>query len=259
MGDSLAPALAWLVFVPLLLLKRNRTWQAWLVFAPLLVVHAVWGVVNRAFPLPSSTSDFIGAIIGALAMGLAVLWLWGAQLMHRQRLVCFVRSAVVMAVIIVLSVLSRGGSGGDEERTIYTLISAGMLGGSLLAGWAVAGFCCRRRYTARRFVLWVFVWCLVCSVLCCAAVLVVDASRILPSDVWRYLLRRAIVGVVSGVGVFLVSLPFLILARVSPLYRERLHACLRLPGMSAQTDATGETEADEGLRLPREDGPEETT
>ena len=97
--------------------------------------------------------------------------------------------------------------------------------------------------------LWVFVWCLVCSFVVCFAVmsifLVVNASRILPSDVWRYLLRQTIASVVSGVGVFLVSLPFLILSLASPLYRERLYACFRLPRMSAQTDATGETEADE--------------
>ncbi len=92
--------------------------------------------------------------------------------------------------------------------------------------------------------LWTILICLAATLLFYATVFIFQQA---PIPISTVLLVAVIFGSVLGACIYLMNLPYMVLALRSPFFRERFYACLRLKsmpgGLASQTQATENTEA----------------
>jgi len=239
------PALAlWVVLVlAIVLVKANRNPRALLILVPLLIINLLWSILEKARPFPSSTMAVFDQVFVSLTVGIAVLWLLCHKLGNRNRFIISLLAFVIMAVIGLIGAVSYGITEFSEEMAAIMVIFATLLV-TMLLGFVLSGWCCRKCYSGLRFMLWLAVWTVAVSI----AVLLgyVGIGIVITSISGGYmppywiLLTVFGVGLVLGLCVYVINLPYMILALRSSFFRERFYACLRLKSMrttAVQADA----------------------
>lgn len=232
----------WAVLVALLfLVPANRCAQAWLIVLPVLAVQLGWSMFARLLSLPVSLAENTGGVLVALAASWAAVWLVAPWLTQR-----------LIPVALVLALGLMWGVGGVYSFGAYDMASLNQAGVSMLAillGSAVllsstvlTAICCRRSARPERFLPWALWWTVVVTLMLVALLatfLMIGPFVIMGlldgngawdvvSVVLGMLIGLLILGGVSGVAIYLVNLPFLLLARKSPLFRARMDDTLRL-------------------------------
>jgi hypothetical protein len=91
--------------------------------------------------------------------------------------------------------------------------------------------------------LWLALWCVV---VCVASMLVFYSIMFAisrpPISFFAILFQLLIVGLIFGLCVYMVVVPYMILAFRSSFFRQRFHACFHLPAMAALSTDTSDTE-----------------
>lgn len=218
-----------LVGLPLVLLKRNRTPQAWLILLPLVLVAVVWRMPLRLVFAPADVEQVFGIVIASLSAGWAVVWLLGDWI---RDFAGPVRFALVWGILMAAGALCYVGHFGiaaaDELGGLAVM--DGVCGLSLAAAMGLSAACCGRAYRPRAFMAWLALW----NVLAVAApvAFLVPVTAVFEGSGPSFPEFVAIVAgsSVLGVIVYVVNLPFMILAFKSPFYRERFRSLWRLGG-----------------------------
>ena len=224
--------LPWVALLVLLLLKPNRSVAAWSVLLPALIVSVAIGLV--AALLAAVGGSFPAIQTGfSLSLGLSAVWLLGHRISSGNRLLAVVQSLVVFSAMEVVAVLAGTGV---TVNALWEIISYVLCGVILLLAIVLASAWCRKRYTVGRYLVGLAVACMLCSTvagLIAFAVMALsggmplhDVSALVP--VLGGLLGA---GLVLGLIMAGLLLPFVILAVKNKLYRERLYGTVRLPGM----------------------------
>ena len=256
----------WAVLVALLfLVPANRCAQAWSIVLPVLAVQIGWSMFARLLSLPVSVAENAGGVLVTLAASWAAVWLVAPWLKQRP-----------VPVAVVLALVLMSGVGAVYSFTNYDLASLDQAGFSILAvllgsavllsSTALAAIDCRRSARPERFQLWALWWTVVVTLMLVAllgTVLVIGPFVTmglldgygpweLVSIVLSMLLGLLILSGVSGVAIYLVNLPFLVLARQSPLFGTRRDNTLRLvcgtqDAGSGAPSVDGEVVVDSGL------------
>jgi len=258
------PLLPWLAILALLALKPNHGWSAWWIWLPLACLAAGWhyvqlGLESQRFGLPNDVYNVLIDAARALAFGVAALWLLAPYVGRQHRFHSFLRMVFVLAVLGVFSLAVTAGWG--DEAAAARIAALPGPGFAVAAGWAkgaaqvmmlallalvitaamvLSGLACRGHHRPFQLCLWLFltllaVWAAASALL---HVLYLIAS---PGSV-DY-------APILGFGLFMVAvtfatlLPFLILASVSPFFRERLKALLHVkpevpPAIAPSPDAS---------------------
>ncbi|TVS14755.1 MAG: hypothetical protein EA424_18340 [Planctomycetaceae bacterium] len=231
----------WAVLVALLfLVPANRCAQAWLIVLPVLAVQLGWSMFARLLSLPVGVAENAGGVLVALAVSWAAVWLVAPWLTQR-----------LIPVGLALALLLMWGVGGVYSFSAYDMASLNQAGVSILAvllGSAVllsstvlTATCCRRSARPERFLPWALWWTVVVTLMLVAllaTVLMIGPFIIMGlldgngawdvvSVVLGMMIGLLIWGGVLGVAIYLVNLPFLLLARQSPLFRARRDDTLR--------------------------------
>lgn len=226
-----------LLFLP----KFNRCAQAWLILLPVLAVSLAWSMVARLLFLSVEVAESFGGVLVALAASWAAVWLL-APWIARRRIV----TGLVLAMVVMLA------GGGVYFFSVYDLGSADemmfpgvthLVGAlALLSATGLSAFNCRRKYQPRRYMAWLLLWTMAAAtVLVVLNVLLwllgpmIFATIFDGSGAWEMLAMlvmalvfTCIAGGLLGVAIYLVNLPFLLLATRNPFYRDRFHDVLRL-------------------------------
>ena len=229
---SLTPLLIpCLLVVALLAFPRNRSWQAWWIWMPLGLAAVV-----AFFPpmLPSAAGPALDAFL-ALAVGLATLWLLASGSSHR--FLTFARSLLIVGGFGMIALLSgqSGKSLGGQVFGEGILLLIAALATTLTL--ALVGWLSRGRESASRILVLAFgsmtvIWLLVAAPFIGFIVIAGDLSSQLGE-------MLTVVIAVAAVN-YATALPFLILAWLSPFYRERLRALLHVtPGAPPMAPAPG--------------------
>ena len=212
--------LPWLGILALLLLKSNRNGPAWLIWLPLGLVTAA---TLTPWPgLPSGTEVLLD-MVGALAFGLAAVWLLANELRRKYRLLTFLCIAPTLLGFSGLGLVSRQDVEWLSVEAVQVGIALGVAALVISLAMTVAGFLVRRRYRFWSFCLWLVllvpaVWLVVAAPFLLVAGLT-SGGRI----PWGQLVFPVLV--VAAI-TFAILLPFLVLSCVSGLFRERLKALL---------------------------------
>ena len=220
--------LPWLGVLLLLLLKANRSAQAWLVWLALLAVLAIQIAARRVLDfLPSELLEMFLDVIGALAFGLAAVWLTGQAYGPRHRLLGFLGILGIMAGfgVVTLAVGQTSGSVSEEALRAGVLLAFSVLAVSIAL--SLGGLCCRRRYRPATLFQWLMLWLLVIPLVLSSPFFVLAAVVSGEAAPWGELL----LGILVFAGVSLAALtPFLVLSFAHPFFRRRLQELLRLGG-----------------------------
>jgi hypothetical protein len=247
----------WLVLVlALVMIKANRNRRAWLILIPLVAVSLLWTIFKKVAPLPSSYLSTSDPLFVSLVIGISVLLLLGHKIGNRNRFVTFLLAWVLMTVVGIAGVISYSGLS-FSQQAVGSVIVFAMTALAMLLAFVFAGRCCRKRYSNLRFMLWLAVWdVVVCEMIFLGylAIAMVIMSMIgdMPDGLRlsSVLLQLAVTGLVVGICLYVILLPFMILAQRSGFFRERFYACLRLKSMSEIVGCECETEG--GLSGERE-------
>ena len=250
------PSLAlWLVLVAaLIIIKANRTPRILLILVPLLIVNVLWLLLTKMMDFRSSADiEMFNMMFNSLVAGITFLWLFAPKLSRFNPWIAFFLSFALIVMLFLVGILSYLGFGFSQD-TVVALPMLSVLALAILLGFILAGWRCRKRYGPVRFMLWLAIWMVA---VCLASMLVFYAITIMiqraPIPISTILFVAAIVGLVLGVCLYVINLPYMILALSSSFFRERFYACLRLkpmPTAQKQVDSSRLDTQDPGTEIP---------
>ncbi len=249
---SVPALLLWAVLVlAIVLVKANRNPHALLILVPLLIVNLLWFGFLKLFHFASVTRVQFDSLFASYTVGITVLWLLAHKLGNRNRFVTFLLALVVMTVVSLVGAISYNMSFSDETTQVSFLLV--VLAFTMLFGFVLAAWRCRKRYSGLRFMLCLGVWTIAVGIVSLLSFFVIAvviwslAGGSLPP--YSILIQVFIVGLIFGVCLYVIVFPYMILALRSSFFRERFYACLRLKSMpttvaQADVDQVGEQSQD---------------
>jgi hypothetical protein len=243
----------WIVLALVILLVRdNRDPRVLLIFIPIFLVRLLWSLFQPILGAPSDVLAIIGVLVDALAVGMAVLWLLAYKLGKQNRFVSFLLVLGVLVTVSFVAIVSHqawSSRAGLELLVIQALGIATMLLVFVLAGWH-----CRRRYGPWRFMLWLALWTAVISIVAFLIFFLITLIAEGPSDPLEELIRQLpqvlLVGLIFALCIYILNLPFMILAFTTPFFRKRFYAYFHLKSMSISSPS--------GTKKPHGDDLEQT-
>ncbi|MCP4611093.1 MAG: hypothetical protein GY845_20480 [Planctomycetes bacterium] len=191
----------------------------------------MWFGFGRFLGVPSSVKMQFNSLFTSFVTGIALLWLFAHKLGNRNRFITFLLAFIIM---IVISIIGQAAYGEFSEQTIMFLLFIIFLSLAVLMSFVLAGRQCRVKYTGLRFILWLALWSIVS---CFAAMMILVVFTMIiqrpPLQMLKTILFQVLItGLVTGLLLYVINLPFIILAIYSPFFRERFYACLRLKSMT---------------------------
>jgi hypothetical protein len=226
LGLWIVPALAILLF------RENRYPRVLLIFIPIFLVRVFWSqfqyILGAPFGVnseaPSEVLEVFRALIDALAIGLAVLWLLAYKLGNRNRIITLVLAMVVLAGVTVIAVVLY------QVWIPFDLVIFQSLGiATMLVIFVLAGWRCRKRYGPWRFMLWLALWAMVISLVAIIAYFLILEGQL--EELIGQIPKVLYVGFIFGLYIYILNLPFMILAFASPFFRRRFYAYFHLNSM----------------------------
>jgi hypothetical protein len=231
-----------LIIVLLIAPKANRNRQAWLILIPLGVVLIVWRVPAGLFSLSDKSTEIIACFVVSIAFAWSTVWLIGHWLANLGRWSRFFLSFGMMVVVGLLSCYCHLAGTSDFA---FVVIYDGLFMLILWLAVTCAARLSRKKYTPRRFLSWFALW----NVLAALGVLLSFVAVIALVMLCQIGSERAagqlvvlfsvatISSFVVAVCLYLITLPFLILAFNNPFYRDRFE---RLFCLQHNLENTGE-------------------
>ena len=250
------PSLAlWLVLAAaLILIKTNRTPRILLILVPLLIVNILWLLLRQIMGFNSSGDvEMFNMMFNSLVAGITFLWLFADKLGRFNPWIAFFLAFVLISMFFLLGSVSYLGFG-FSQNAVVALAMLGVLSLGMLLGFVLAGWRCRKRYGPVRFMLWLAVW-MVAACLACTLVfytIVFFFAQKIQVPITTILFVASAVGLVFAGCLYVINLPYMILALLSSFFRERFYACLHLKPMSAvrqQADIGGLNEQNPGAEI----------
>ena len=240
----------WLVLIAaFIFIKANRYPQALLILVPLLIVNLLWLAFKKVLLFSSADTQMFSMVFNSLVVGITALWLLGHKLGNRNRFVTFILALAVLAVTGLVGSISYGT--GFSQETAKVAIFLAVSAFTMLFAFVLAAWHCRRRYSGLRFMLYLPVWTIAMSIVSflgyvVIALVIMSIAGNAPGN-WSSMLLQVLVvglvfGLVLGLCVYVINLPFMILALRSSFFRKRFFACLRLKSMPT---TTGQADTDQ--------------
>ncbi len=192
-------------------------------------------------------------MFNSLVAGITFLWLFAPKLGRLNPWIAFFLSLALTITLFLVGIVSYHGFGFSQD-TVVALVMLAVLALAMLLGLVMAGLCCRKYYGP--VMLWLVVWMVV---ICLASMLAFYVIAFMieqaPIPISTILFIAATVGSVLGVCLYVINLPYMILALSSSFFRERFYACLRLKPMPAASKPAviGQlNEQNPGTKMPEE-------
>lgn len=168
-------------------------------------------------------------LVKAFVVGLAVLWLLAYKLGNRNRLVTFLLVLLVMAAVGFAGVVSHQAWTSRAGFELVALQAAAIV--VMLLVFAATGWLCRKRYGPWRFMLWLLLWKVLCSI-AAFTMFAMFAAALTDLDQFVQMLPEVLlVGLLFGACIYVLNLPFMILAFYTSFFRERFYAYFHLSSM----------------------------
>jgi hypothetical protein len=220
--------------------RRNRDRRALLIFIPLAILSLLWPLVAPRMNLGSASGDQFALLFESLVVGLALFWLNADTL---RRYPGFVRLPVSLGLLLLASLVALVSSGrtlSDPVLTIF-LIFVAVLGVVLLVALALTRRMVHRRYVPFPFMLWLALWSLLLTTASVALLIAVPLLLLSHAAIEpRIVLLQSLVGLVLGLCLYALNLPYMLLMFSSPFFRRRFQDWLGVRAVSEPAAATRE-------------------
>jgi hypothetical protein len=252
--------IVWLALILATVLpKANRNPRTLLIFVPLVIVNLLWLVVKASGIVSSDASEF-STVFHSIAVGITILWLIVNYFNRFRGWARFLISFITIVVVSYLGTLSYS-TGFPTELILIPILCASMAI-TMLSAMTIAGKLCQWKYRPLNFMLWLALWTPLVS-LVTTFVFYIVGFAIMSSGSGPYILQMilmvSIVGLIFGLCLYVMNLPFMILGFTNPFFRERFCSCLRLksiPTNATQLNANPSNDKqDHEQNNPKETGP----
>jgi hypothetical protein len=222
------PALVlWIVLALVILLVRaNHDPRVLLIFIPIFLIRMLWSPFQPILGAPSEVLEVLRVLIDALAIGMAMLWLLAYKLGNRNRFVSLLLALVVLVAATVIAIVSYQAWPSIAAFQIFVIQAIV----TMLLVFVLTGWCCRKQYGPFRFMLWLALWTMVISLVGTITNFLISVG---PSveELIRQMPQVLLVGLIFAICIYVLNLPFMVLAFVTPFFRERFYAYFHLKSM----------------------------
>jgi amino acid transporter len=160
------------------------------------------------------------------AIGLTVLWLTAHKFRKLHGLLRFLLYLAIMVLVLLLGFFSSLSDFNNRTAMVLLLFIPTTI--AMLFGFACAGKFCRKKYRPKAFMLWSLLSMPICGIIAMMGYIIsvmVFMNETPPKEIF---IQVFIVGLIVGLLLYALNLPFLIVGFVSPFYRERFCDFLRL-------------------------------
>lgn len=221
----------WLALILALVIpKANHDIRVLLILLPLVIVNLLWWLFMKFAGMnPTDTREF-SLIFHSMAVGVTVLWLIANYFIRYRGAVRFLLSFGTVVIIAGLGTLSYFTEFSKETTMFLALFIFMAL--TMLVAITLSRRLCRGKYRPVCFILWLALWTLLGSMFATFGFIIVG-SMIMSSgpDLSVAILMFTLAGLIFGLVLYVLNLPFMILGFAHPFFRERFCACLRLKSM----------------------------
>jgi hypothetical protein len=231
-GWALIVALLWLI-------KENRSRQAWLILIPFLLLSEILRPWTESIlrTLSSRAEQTYGLPLQWLVVVWTAVWLTSPWLARRRPAVAFVGVLMCAAIVGIVAEFCLHQTMYVNELQVPYFVGLHVsqaiywIGISALSlAFVLSSLCCRKRYGPTRFLVWLALWLSIGVAVGMIGEVVWMAWKNgrLASLPYR-LPRVALVSVCMAGLLYVLNLPFMILAFRCPMYGDRFRKLLRLP------------------------------
>jgi hypothetical protein len=219
-----------LPLLALVALKENRKWSALLIFLPWVIFVGIWTLLSKTISEETLSTVPLGPVIVSLATGLALLCLLGEKI---GKVKTFYSYLLTVMILVVAGYSGTVGSnaGRMEASTKISLTTFLYCSGALLLAFTLAARNARKSYRNKRFTAFFLLWAVISQIVCLFiyagthwGLVIRIMGKISTAIVWI-----TVIGVVFGLVLFLIVLPYLVLLYRSNLFNGRFRSWLRLP------------------------------
>ena len=237
------PALGlWIVLaLTILLVRENRYPRVLLIFIPIFLVRLLWSWFQPILGAPSDVLEVLGTMVDAFLVALAVLWLLAYMLGNRNRILTFLLALCVLMAVNFIGIVSVQTWSSQAGLNLLIIQALGIV--TLLLVFFLAGWYCRRQYGPWRFMLWLALWIVVISIVAFLIFFLIAVGRTGPvEEIIRQIPQVLIAALIFAICLYMLNLPFMILAFISPFFRERFYAYFHLKSMPISSPSRTESE-----------------
>ena len=220
-----------LIWLPLILVigifRDNRNYRITYLLIALLVVNLIWWSFLKATNGEgSSNATEFDITFQSFTIGLALLWLTAHKFSKYHGLLRIFLSLIIMTLVLIMGILSIIADFNKTTELMFILFI--FVAFATLLAFAFAGKYCRKEYHPKRFMLWLVLFLPIWSMIAMAGYLLVGNAIMNSSANPLEFVMATIAGLIFGLLIYALNLPFLIMGFVSPFFRERFCACLGL-------------------------------
>lgn len=217
---TLAPWLCWLWFLPLMALPGNRRREAWWILAPVLLEAVVIGLLNILLHGGSAldTARQIGLVFAAFLLLAEPL----SRLSGGRRIAAAIPIYALAAFLL--------GLGGGMQSLVTGAAGTWMAGVVLLPVLVKTAHTVRRRPAGSPVLPWLLLWTVSGMVIAALITAVFMLLSMGGGHAWVLVVILGIflTSMLTGLVLWLILVPFFLLASRVPLYAERMRKLLSL-------------------------------
>jgi len=219
-------ALLFLLVLPFFVLKENRNLKTFLIIISLISVLVLWELLRGLIYEDFIETFYIDQIlVVSYSLAITLLFLLGERLARINRYISFGVAMVVFAVIGFCATMISHNGFYDGAASIYYK-TYGFAALTFLIALVFSSRHCRKRYSKIKFLLFMFLYTLVLQTITAF----IGLSAVWGTDsVINIYLFVLILGISVGVVVYILLLPYWILAFSIDIYKQRFEMCLKLP------------------------------
>ena len=222
-----------------MLIKENRNLNAYLIFIPFLALSLFSSILKAIFGAAGTSLNMFYPLI----MGIAITWLLCHKLTKHGKFITFLLIFITVAVISSVGVIAY--SGFDKNYIIINICCAL----TMLLGFSLAGWRSGKIFSNKRFVWMVGAWSIVSgiAVMMIYFGLLIAITKISLHNLFELFVIVPLSGIFLGLLVYLINLPYIILAIRNPFFRKRFYDCMHIKkqGTEAETQMDLSQQAEE--------------
>jgi hypothetical protein len=216
---KLRSLVVWLILLPFLLLKENRTWKALWIFLP----YYAWLLMATGL---SAVSSGMGDLLIPLLATLGILFLVGQRCQRWS-------GGLVLLAVLVLAVATHLGAYalGQFTNGLFSAVGSAVLFLLVVVATLLARLCCRRRYSGLRFALFLLAFVLLLTLLavvCVVSLMYLQFNEAGIAGLAMMLAGMAISSLLAGGVLYLLLLSFLAVPFSTEFYGLRLRGLLKV-------------------------------
>jgi len=230
---SAAGLLIWMVLITAILLPRtNRDLRILLIFVPIVVVNLLWWFFMKLANMNSMDAAQFGVIFDSATVGVAVLWLLANWLARFGGAVRFFLSFGTVVIVGGLGTFCEFSKDMALFLALFVLMALTMLVAMTSSRKLSGG-----KYRPVCFMLWLALWTLLISLVATSGFIGVGSIIMSsgPSSSIGFLVTFFLAGLVFGLFLYVLNLPFMLLGFSHPFFRERFCACLGIRSVPSES------------------------